>query len=242
VLAPRTILEVLRAENVPVDEVVRLVPAIGLGVPDAIASIHDGWGADRLDVAASLSATVEELRAAGCTPTELLAAAPRETLRSLDSREGTWERVGPSLVEAGYTVGEAVAHIAAHAPTPQTFVAGVVTLVDDAPTAFALSARRAGPEDLAALSERYGLDPNETARVLASAAVPLDRAVETIHLRCDHDVDATYELALSLLGADGQFIHHVLVGEQPAIVELAALTPTSELVDAVSRPDSGLEL
>ncbi len=242
VLAPRTMLEVLRAENVPVDEAVRLVPAIGLGVPEAIARIHDGWGADRLDVAASLGATVEELRSAGCTPTELLAAAPRETLRSLDSRESTWERVGPSLVEAGYTVGEAVAHIAAHAPTPQAFVAGVVTLVDDAPSAFALSARRAGPEDLAALSERYGLDPIETARTLASASVPLDRAIETIHLRCDHDVDATYELASGVLRADGTVINQVLVGEQCAVVEIATVNVSRDLVDAGSITDSGVDL
>ncbi|MGE3588276.1 MAG: hypothetical protein AB7L17_11175 [Ilumatobacteraceae bacterium] len=242
VLAPRTILAVLRAEDVPMDVVVGLVPAIGLGVPEAIASIHEGWDADRLDVAASIGATVEELRAAGCTPTELLAAAPRETLRSLDSRESTWERVGPSLLEAGYTVGEAVAHIAAHAPTPQTFVAGVVTLVDDASTAFALSARRAGPEDLAALSERYGFDPRETARVLASASVPIDRAIETVHLRCDHDVEATYELASSLLGADGQLINRVLVGEQCAVLGLHAYDVTRELVEAASLADSGVDL
>lgn len=242
VLAPRTILAVLRAEDVPLEEVVGLVPAIGMAVPEAIKRIHEDWGADRLEVAASLGATVEELRSAGCTPTELLAAAPRETLRSLDSREGTWERVGPSLLESGYTVGEAVAHIAAHAPTPQTFVAGVVTIVDTSPTAFALSARRAGPEDLAALSERYGLDPYQTACALVAASVPLDRAIETIHLRCDHDVDTTYELASAVLGADERLVTQVLVGEQSPVVELAALDPERELVDAVSGPESGVEL
>ena len=62
VLAPRTILAVLRAEDVPLDVVVGLVPAIGLGVPEAIASIHEGWDADRLDVAASLGATESDRR------------------------------------------------------------------------------------------------------------------------------------------------------------------------------------
>jgi hypothetical protein len=101
-----------------------LVPAIGMATRDAIRMLHDIWGADRLDAAALLGATAEELKASGCSPVELLAAAPRETLRSLDTRESTWQRVAPSLLEAGYSEAQAVAHLAAHAPTPKTFAVG----------------------------------------------------------------------------------------------------------------------
>ena len=88
----------------------------------------------------------------------------------------------------------------------------------------------------------YGLDPIETARTLAGASVPLDRAIETIHLRCDHDVDATYELASAVLRADGQFIDQVLVGEQCAVVEFASRGDMRELVDAGSVADTGVDL
>ena len=84
-----------------------------------------------------------------------------------------------------------------------------------------------------------GSIPSETARALAGASVPLDRAIETVHLRCDHDVEATYELASSLLGADGQLINRVLVGEQCAVVELAAFDVTLDLVDAAQSPMPG---
>src|SRR5262249_4324147 len=89
VLAPATMLPVLHAAGVSADVAAGLVPAIGMPVAAAIRTLHQDWGADRLDVAAQLGATVEELRAAGCTPVELLAAAPREMLRGLDCREST---------------------------------------------------------------------------------------------------------------------------------------------------------
>jgi hypothetical protein len=111
VLAPETILRVLRAEGVDGPAAVGLVPALGVPVADAIQMLHDEWGLDRLQVAAALDATVDELRAAGCTPVELLAAAPREVLRGLDARESTWMTVGPSLLEAGYSEAQAVAHL-----------------------------------------------------------------------------------------------------------------------------------
>ena len=223
VLAPATMLGVLHAEGVDAGVAAALVPAIGMATPEAIRMLHDTWGADRLDIAAVLGATAEELRAAGCTPVELLAAAPRETLRSLDTRESTWQRVGPSLLEAGYNEAQAVAHLAAHAPTPETFAVGVTTIVDDPLTAFAYSARRAGAEDLAVLSERYGLAPAEAAAVFASAGVALDRAIEAVHLRCDHDVDATYEIAVGVLGAGEDYVTAVLAGDVSNVVDLTPI-------------------
>ena len=129
VLAPATMLHVLRAEGVAVDDVYPIAATVGLPTSDAIRLIHERWDVDRLTVGHELGADVGELRAAGCTPVEMLAAAPREELRRLDQREHTWELAAPTLVEAGYTIAEAVRHLAAHAPTPETFAAGVAVLL-----------------------------------------------------------------------------------------------------------------
>jgi hypothetical protein len=232
VLAPATMLRVLHAEATDAAVVAALVPAMGVPVPDAIRALHADWGMERLDAAALLGATVEELREAGCSCAELLAAAPRETLRSLDTRESTWLRVGPSLLEAGYNEREAVAHLAAHAPSPATFAAATASIIDDPVTALAHGARRAGPEHLAALSERYGLTPAETAGALASASVLPRDAVEVVHQRCDEDVDATYELAVGVLGVSDELVTAVLAGDDVSVVALASLDSAEELVGA----------
>ena len=121
VLEPSTMLHVLHAEQVDLDTALPIAATIGLPIPEAIRLLHDGWDADRLTVGQALDATVDELRTAGCSTVEMLAVAPREALRHLDQREHTWEVVAPTLVEAGYSVAEAVGHLAAHAPTPETF-------------------------------------------------------------------------------------------------------------------------
>jgi hypothetical protein len=241
VLAPATMLKVLHAEGVPADTAAGLVPAIGMRVADAIEALHRDWGADRLDIGARLGATVEELRDAGCTPAELLAAAPRETLRSFDCRESTWERLGPALLEAGYTEAEAIAHLAAHAPTATAFAAGVTTIVDDPVVALAHAARRAEPEDLAVLSERYGLAPAETAAAFAAAGVAARHAVEALHLRCDHDVDATYELA-GVLGIGDDVVTSILSGESSPAVRGVFVSLDIETSDGVAGlVDAGVE-
>ena len=205
VLTPSTMLHVLHAEQVDPGTVAGLVPTLGVPVAQAIRRLHDDWGVDRLDAAAAVGATTDELRAAGCTASELLAAAPRETLRSLDARESTWEVAGATLLEAGYTPGEAVAHLAAHAPTPETFAAGVTAIVDDPVVAFTHAVRRAQPDDLAALSERYGLDPHTAGRCLVTAGCGDDTTVEVLTLRCADDSVALADAVESVLGvaADG---------------------------------------
>jgi hypothetical protein len=232
VVAPATMLAVLHAEGIAAEAATALVPATGIGVADAIRILHAEWGADRLEIGAQLNATVEELREAGCGPTELLAAAPRETLRSFDERESTWTRVGPTLLEAGYAAAEAVAQVAAHAPTPETFAAAVSVIVEDVVSALAYAACRAEPERLAALTERYGLAPDQAAAAFAAAGVPVDRAIEAVHLRCDHDVETTYELATGVLGAHGDLVTAVLTGDVSTVVALPTLDVVDDLICA----------
>jgi hypothetical protein len=237
VVAPATMLAVLHAEGIAAEAATALVPATGIGVADAIRILHADWAADRLEIGAQLNATLEELREAGCGPTELLAAAPRETLRSFDERESTWTRVGPTLLEAGYAAAEAVAQVAAHAPTPATFAAAVSAIVDDAVTALTYAARRAEPERLAALTERYGLSPDQAAAAFAAAGVPVDRAIEALHLHCDHDVDTTYELATGPLGAHGYLVTAVLAGDVSTVVAL----PSLDVVDLTGADTAAVE-
>lgn len=242
VISASTILDVLHAEHATAEEVTAVLPTLDLSAVTAVSKVHELWGVGRLDIAETVGATVLDLRDAGCTQTELLSVAPRQVLRSLDARESTWEQIAPLLIDAGYTTPEAVAHLAAHTPTPDAFAAAVTTITADPITAFTAAGRRAQPDDLVALSERYGLDPDATAGVLAAAMVPTDTAIEVVLARCDGNLDTTVELATAVLGVDvddlvarlGTDIETVL---EPAhaltVVDEAALDwPTDDLVPA----------
>ena len=154
---------------------------------------------DRLDAGAHLSATPDELRAAGCTTVEMLQAAPREVLRRLDTREHTWELAGHALLEAGMSPAEAIRQLACHAPTPETFAAGVHEIEPDLQPAFAVAAREASVADLVALSERYGLSPAETAEALATACATPTLVANVVDERCDGDLAATVDACAAVL-------------------------------------------
>ena len=66
------------------------------------------------------------------------------------------------LLEAGYTMREAVVQLVAHAPTPATFAVGVAAIVESPLDAWAFAADRAASADLTALGERYGFSADET--------------------------------------------------------------------------------
>ena len=72
-----------------------------------------------------------------------------------------------------------------------------------------------------------------------------DRAVEAVHLRCDHNVDATYEIALGILGVSADDVTSVLVGDVPNIVDITSVAPSVdavvELVDAGVGYDAGMD-
>lgn len=201
-VGPPAIVAVLHHDHVDGPTVARLVPAIGLPVADAVRELHARWGMDRLDAGAHLSATPDELRAAGCTAVELLQAAPREVLRRLDTREHTWELAGQALLEAGNTPTEAIRQLAAHAPTPETFAAAVHHIDPDLHHAFAVAAREASRPDLVALSERYGLSPAETAQTLTVACANPAVVANVVADRCDGDLEATVAACAAVLTPD----------------------------------------
>ena len=242
VLTPATMLTVLRAEGVDLDDVMHSEMAASMPVPAFVRQVHELWGADRVEIGTAIGATVEELRAAGCTPIELLAASPREELRRLDTRESTWERAAGCLLDAGYSVAETVEHLAAHAPTPSAFAVGVVTIVEQPTEAFALASRRAQPEDLVALGERYGLSTDDIVQV-AAATLPLARALDVIDQCGNGDVDHATELAGRHLGLGPDGIEAVRSGTNPlaavpAQVGVVDINDLESLRAAIGQPDA----
>jgi hypothetical protein len=220
VVSPATMLRVLRVEGVDANEAAALVPAIGLPMPAAINELAATWELSRLDAGALLGATTSELRAAGASAAELLAHSPREVLRRLDDRPRTWELLGPALLEAGYHPVQALRHIAAHAPTPETFAAGVESITDDVTAVFAAVATRATPDDLAAASERYGLSPTETVEHLSSAGHGPATIVPVAILRADGDLDAAHAAVHDVLGLSRRVFDAAAVADTDQVVPL----------------------
>jgi hypothetical protein len=211
-------LHVLHTEGVDVATAPTQPPSLGVPVVDAIAVMTERWGMGRVEAGMMLGATLEELRAAGCAAVEVLAAQPREALRSLDARESTWEVAAATLLEAGYIPADAVAHLVAHAPTPDACAAGVAAIIDDAAEAFTCAGRRAQPEDLAAIAQRYGLDATETGQVLVAAGFDATTTAEVIEVRCDHDVAVAVQVCGVVLGD----VHARAVGRFDDVIDLAA--------------------
>jgi hypothetical protein len=243
VLAPATVIAVLHHDGVDAATVAGLIPAVGLPVADAVRELHDRWGMERLDAGRHLGATPEELRAAGCTTVEMLQVAPREVLRRLDTRECTWEVAGMTLLEAGLSPGEAIRQLAWHAPTPETFAAGVVEIEVNPQLAFPTAVREASVPDLVALSERYGLSPAETAAALVTACAPPSVTAHVVQRRCDGDVDATIDACRPVL--DPEATQRALDAD-PVVAELtavpvpaAAADEYGQLRDALGDPSGG---
>ena len=173
-VGPSTILQVLHVEQVDVVTVARLVAEIGIPAPEAVNEISRTWNISRLDAGDLVGATREEMKTSGATLSEMLAHSPVETLRTLDTRPQTWERLGPVLMEAGLDAVDALRHVADHAPNPESLAVAVESITDNAdslaghdPVTAALTVigRRVTPEGLAAVTERFGLDPYQSAVV-----------------------------------------------------------------------------
>lgn len=231
VLTPPTMMRVLWSEGVGADTAASLVPAIGVDRATAIRVLHDEWGVDRLRAGAALGASTDELRDAGCSAREMLAAAPREELRRLDTRESTWIQAGAALLDAGYSLPAAVDELAANAPSPSTFAAAVHAVISDPVEAFSLAINAAALPDLASLSERYELSPRDTAQTLAAACADIETAVAVLAARCDGDMDAVIDIASNAFAIGGDTVRAVLDPAPPTsvVVDLAAYREADDL-------------
>ncbi|MFT3851975.1 MAG: hypothetical protein QM733_04450 [Ilumatobacteraceae bacterium] len=238
-VGPGTIVAVLHHEHVDPEVVAGLIPAIGMPVTDAIRELHERWRMDRLDAGSQLSATPDELKAAGCTTVEMLQAAPREVLRHLDTRERTWELAGHSLLEAGYSPADALRQLALHAPTPETFAAAAVEIEPNPLDAFPTAVRHATITDLVALSERYGLSPSETAETLVIACAAPEVVLGVVHERCDHDEAATIDACATAI--DPSLIERVLHRDD-LDAEPLVLLPAAASGVSIDDLDAGLRV
>lgn len=248
-VGPSTIVAVLHAEGVDTATVAGLAHDIGLPVATAIHEIATRWERPRPEVGELLSATREELRDAGATVTELLAHSPAATLRTLDMRPETWERLGPTLMESGFDAVTALRHVADHAPSAETMAVAAVSIVDasdfpsgqdPADVVLAVIGRRVTPADLAAVTEVFGLNPADAAIALRQAGVPEAETIHTVVERVDGDHTAARGILTDTLDIDSATFDRAMA---PAIDNVISFRPieapsaNADLLNALAELD-----
>lgn len=195
-LTPAATVAVLHAEQLHADTVAQLLPTVGVPMTDAIRVLRDHWDLPASNAATTLGATAAEMRDAGCSATEIMATRPRDILRALPDDAHLWELAGGTMAAAGHNANVVAGHLVAHAPTPDTFAAGITAGIDDPGTGLTLAARHGATGDqLAAASEAYGLSPAETATALVDASAHPPVVLDTLDTRCDHDTETTITIA-----------------------------------------------
>lgn len=228
-LTPAATVAVLHAEQVDADTMALLLPTIGIPMPDAIETLRARWNLTGLEASTALGATAAEMRDAGCTPTEVMAARPRDILRALPDDPHLWELAAGTMAGAGHRPHVVAAHLVAHAPTLDAFAAALSVGIDDPDSGLASAARAGATGDqLAAASEAYGLTPAQAAAALHDAGVVTDVVLDTLDARCDHDTDTVTTIAGDL-GITGEAIS---VWQHPSPV--AAVTAIGDRDDAAA--------
>ena len=224
-VTPASTVAVIDAEGLAPSVVAPLLPMIGVPIADGIRVLHERWGLDLLDAAELLDATAPEMRDAGCTPVEIMAARPRDVMRTLPDDTHLWELAAGTMATAGHDITTVAQHLVAHAPSSESFAAGLTVIVPDAVEGLALASRYGSPaQDIAAASERYGLSPTETATALADTGISPDRLVETIWHRCDHEASPTRQIAIDAGGLDPDTVGVVLETSQTGALTLGSVT------------------
>jgi hypothetical protein len=106
----------------------------------------------------------------------------------------------------------------------------VTTIIDDPTVAFTFAGRRASPEDLAALAERYGLPPTDVGQIMVGVGYGAQAAHAVLMAMCPEDpsivsevVDHFYPGAIPA--------NSVAVDSDATVIEF----PLSERLQAVGR-------
>jgi hypothetical protein len=193
-LTAATTIAVLNADNCPVDVIAALLPTLGVPMSDAIRVLEARWDTPKIEAARMVGANGTEIRAAGCTAAEVLALRPETILRNLPDEPHLWELAAGAMTTSGHSTLVVIGHLVEHAPSAETFAAGLVAAIDEAAVGIGVSASlRARPDYIAAASERYGLTPCETAQILRAENAPLTQALAIVGHRCNFDDDAVLE-------------------------------------------------
>jgi len=259
-LTPQRAVDVLRVEGFPPDQVAIVIPTTGMTMADGIAALHDGWNMSRADAAQALGATAAEMRDAGCTPREIMAARPRDVLRSLPDDPHLWQLAATTMANAGHDNSTVAGHLVDHAPTAVAFAAGLTSAIED-PTAGLSAAvqRQATAEHLAAAASAYDLSPEETGNLLVGVGCASEMTLDALASRCDGDIDHAAETG-SRIGIGPSVIENWrhptqadvtrisgsddLLGPEETAALLAALPPPgspSRTADLVVGLDARLE-
>lgn len=189
-----TTVAVLAADGCPVNTAAELLPMLGVPMASAIRALDARWHVPLVEASRLVGATGAEMREAGCSAADILALRPESILAHLPSDPHLWELAAGTMATNGTDPAIVVSHLVAHAPTAETFAAGLATAVDDPAAGLGLAARfRPQPEHLAAASERYGLSPAATAAILRGEQLPTSQALATIGFRCGFDDTAVFE-------------------------------------------------
>jgi hypothetical protein len=189
---PATAVAVLDAEGIDADQMARLLPTIGVPMDQAIRVLHERWDLPRHEAAEVLGATATEMRAAGCTPAEVMATRPRDILRTLPANPEVWEMAALTMVEGGHPTPAVVSHLVAHAPSVESFALALTAVAEDPAGGLAVAVRYGAQADhLAAGADAYGLTPEQAATVLTDAGATRQVTVEAVHALCDRDPDLT---------------------------------------------------
>jgi len=248
-LTSATTVAVLRAEQLEASEVAPLLPIIGIPTAKAIEVLETRWEVNKVAAAEIVGATAADMRDAGCTATEILAARPREVIEHLPADPHLWELAGGTLAVAGHHPTDIAGLLATQAPDPACFAAGITTAVEDPSFGISLAVRRGmPPEAVAATSERYGLSPSETATALGDAGAAPTLAVPVLFERCGADLTLTAQIARSTLQLRNDSVIEALADREPLdaadLNELRAAKPLSRDRDALiaahipPRPES----
>jgi hypothetical protein len=192
--SPATTVAVLAAERVEASEVAALLPTVGVPMADAIRVLHGRWDLPRTEAAELLGATAAEMRDAGCSPVEIMAAQPRDVLRTLPNDAHLWELAAGTMASAGHPTATVARHLVAHAPSADAFAAGLTVIAEPVDGLVTAARAHAHGDQLAAASERYGLSPAEAARLLGGVTDPAV-VLDTLAARCDGDMASAASIA-----------------------------------------------
>jgi hypothetical protein len=192
--SPATTVAVLAADGVDAATAATLLPAAGVPIPDGIRVLHERWDIPNTLAAELLDATATEMRTAGCTPTEIMAVRPRDVLRTLPDDPRLWELAAGSMATAGHPTSTIVDHLVAHAPTPNAFTTGLLTVVEPDEALVVAARRHAHPDQLAAVSEAVGLSPADTATALTTK-VDDHALLDVLNIRCEGDTISATQIA-----------------------------------------------
>jgi hypothetical protein len=214
----------------------------------AIRVLHALWDMPRHQAADTLGATALEMRAAGCSAAEVMAARPRDVLRALPPEPGVWATAALTMADGGHNDASIASHLVAHAPTDTAFARALAAAIAQPADGIAHAVRYgAQAGHLTAAAHAYDLEPADAALALLDAGAPAQVTVETIHALCADDLAATAAVLEPVLGIDAERVGQMLTnpatrGAEPPMPDSPDPTDTMSLLAQLPAPEPSNDL